>query len=128
MPEWRNQEPACSRSGVNSRLYNRFEMRWWIAAASSFFLITFASLKAQTSMPIGILRGDVIAWQGSPAAGELTVRSAQNTVYGCSYDYRTYVERDHWRISISSLAAGDPVELMADRRAGSSNCYLRTVQ
>jgi hypothetical protein len=82
------------------------------------------SLGAQTSMPVGIVRGSVVA----AGAGQLTIRNGQNTVYGCSYDSRTYFERNHWPIAAAALAAGDPVEVLADRKSGSENCYARTVQ
>jgi Domain of unknown function (DUF5666) len=86
-------------------------------------LLAGTTLCAQTRMPVGIVHGTLI----SAEAGELTVRNSQNAVYGCSYDGRTYFEREHQSISAGGLAAGDPVEVLADRRAGSS-CYARTVQ
>jgi hypothetical protein len=82
------------------------------------------SLGAQTIMPVGIVRGDVVSTQ----AGELTVRNTQNTVYGCFYDARTYFERNDQSVAVGSLAAGDPVEVVADRKPGSANCYARIVQ
>ncbi len=79
------------------------------------------SLGAQTSMPVGIIRGDVVSTQ----AGELTIRNNQNIVLGCFYDARTYFERDRQSIVAGGLVAGDPVEVVADR---TPNCYARTVQ
>ncbi len=86
-----------------------------------------AVLHAQTRMPIGILNGRFVAWSGSSASGVLTVRNAQNTIYSCRYDARTYVERSNEPIAITGLAANDPVEVLADRLAGSSACYTRMV-
>lgn len=83
-----------------------------------------ASLGAQTIMPVGFVRGDVV----STNAGELTIRNTQNAVLGCFYDARTYFERDRQSIAVAGLAAGDPVEVLADRKPGSPNCYARTVQ
>ena len=83
---------------------------------------------AQESMPRGIVRGTLAAWEGSAAAGALTVRKADGVVYGCSYDRHTYFERNHWLVRVSTLAAGDPVEVVADRRPGSSACYVRMLQ
>jgi hypothetical protein len=37
------------------------------------------------------------------------------------------MERDHGRIPVSSLNAGEKVEILADHRPGSSTCYARTV-
>jgi len=78
-------------------------------------------------MPIGIVRGDVVAWNGSTRSGELKIRNPENTVYACLYDGRTYFERDHQMIAVAGLAPGDPVEVVADRKPGSVTCYARTV-
>jgi hypothetical protein len=94
-------------------------MRWWASAV--FFLS--APVYGQSSMPVGILRGDVVSWNTT----ELMVRNSDNAIYTCSYDTRTYVERNHWPIRIANLAAGDAVEVMADHKFGSTNCYVRTV-
>jgi hypothetical protein len=83
---------------------------------------------AQESMPRGIVRGTLVAWEGSAAAGVLTVRNAEGAVYGCSYDRHTYFERNHWLVQVGTLAAGDPVEVVADRRPGLSACYVRMLQ
>lgn len=96
-------------------------MRW------PFLLPIALALRAQTAMPIGILRGSVISRTGTTASGELTVRNADNAVLACFYDAHTYFERDHNPIGAAGLAAGDPVEVVADRQAGSTACYARTV-
>jgi hypothetical protein len=83
---------------------------------------------AQESMPRGIVRGTLVAWEGSAAAGVLTVRNAEGAVYGCSYDRHTYFERNHRLVQVGTLAAGDPVEVVADRRPGLSACYVRMLQ
>jgi hypothetical protein len=86
-----------------------------------------AALSAQNRMPVGIVRGDVVAWQGNSTAGELQIKNPDNVVYDCQYDVRTYFERDLHRISVAGLRAGDPVEVVADRKPGTSVCYARTV-
>ena len=98
--------------------------RRWATA----ILLTSATGYAQISMPVGFVHGDVVAARGSAKAGELTIKDSADTLYGCSYDARTYAERDHWPVAVSRLAPGDPVEVMADRRAGSGNCYIRTIR
>src|SRR5258706_15006337 len=85
------------------------------------------ALSAQTRMPIGIVRGDVVSLQGTSAGGELKIKTPDDTVYACLYDVRTYFERDLHRIGISGLKPGEPVEVVADRTPGTSNCYARTV-
>ena len=83
---------------------------------------------AQESMPRGIVRGTLLAWEGSVAAGALTVRNADGMDYGCSYDPHTYFERDHWPVQVTRLAAGDRVEIVSDRKPGSRTCYVRMLQ
>ncbi len=85
------------------------------------------ALSAQTRMPIGIVRGDVVSLQGTSAGGELKIKTPEDAVYACLYDVHTYFERDLHRIGISGLRSGDPVEVVADRTPGTSNCYARTV-
>jgi hypothetical protein len=99
-------------------------MRCW----PSLLLLLSASLHAEESMPRGIVRGSLVSWEGAAGAGALTVRNADGLVSGCSYDRHTYFERNHWPVEITTLAAGDPVEVVADRRPGSSACYVRMLQ
>jgi hypothetical protein len=90
-------------------------------------LIAAGALGAQTRMPVGIVRGDVVSLQGSATSGELRIKTPDDTTYACLYDVRTYFERDLHRIGISGLKPGEPVEVVADRTPGTSNCYARTV-
>jgi hypothetical protein len=83
-------------------------MRW------PLLLLIGARLHAQTAMPTGIVRGDVV----SRTATELAVRNSSG-VYACFYDAHTYFERE--------LDTGDPVEVLADRQIGSPACYTRMV-
>ena len=94
-------------------------------------LLLFAlpcAIVAQENAPIGILRGDLVAWTGSQRAGELTFNNADNRLYQCSYDDKTYFERENQRISVSAAQKGDRLEILSDRRIGSDVCYARTVQ
>jgi hypothetical protein len=91
-------------------------MRW------TLLLLIGARLHAQSEMPVGvmsempvgIMRGEVV----SRTATELAVRNSSG-FYACFYDAHTYFER--------ALAAGDPVEVLADRQIGSTKCYTRMV-
>jgi hypothetical protein len=83
---------------------------------------------AQENAPIGILRGDLVAWAGSARTGEMTFRNADNRLYQCSFDDKTYFERENQRISIAATQKGDRVEILSDHRIGSDACYARTVQ
>jgi hypothetical protein len=80
-------------------------------------------LHAQEAMPVGFVRGSLLSWQGSAASGTLTVRRADGAVYDCSYDAQTLFQRDQWPIHVADLNAGEPVEVLSDRR--SRVCYAR---
>jgi hypothetical protein len=83
---------------------------------------------AQESAPIGIVRGDLLAWSGTVARGELVFRNADARVFQCSFDERSYFERSNQRISVATLNRGDRVEVLADHKIGSGICYARIVQ
>jgi hypothetical protein len=87
-----------------------------------------AAAGAQENAPIGILRGDLVAWSGTARAGVLTFRIADNRLLECGFDDKTWFERENERIVISAMRAGDHLELVADHKAPSTNCYARTVQ
>jgi hypothetical protein len=87
-----------------------------------------AVVAAQENAPIGILRGDLVAWSGTARAGVLTFRNSENHVLTCSFDNLTWFEHENSRVVISGLQAGDHLELVADRKPPSANCYARTVQ
>lgn len=72
-------------------------------------------------MPIGILRGSLIAWQG----GSLSVRQANGTVYDCAYDNHTLFQRNEWPIQSTDLNGGEPVEVLSDRTPVTRTCYVR---
>jgi hypothetical protein len=80
-------------------------------------------LHAQEVMPVGFVRGSLLSWQGSAASGSLTVQRADGAVYDCSYDAQTLFQRDQWPIHVADLNAGEPVEVLSDRRA--RVCYAR---
>src|SRR5262249_847875 len=99
-------------------------MRWRIIAV----FIGAASLQAQANMPVGIVHGRVVAGSGSSRSGELEIRNPESALYSCLFDARTYFERDRHATAVTALSAGDPVEVVADRRPGSVACYARIVQ
>jgi hypothetical protein len=86
-------------------------------------------------MPPGVFRGALLSRQGGDQAGDLTLRAQragahmdENTDLVCHYDAHTYVARDHHRIAVSSLNAGEPLEILANRKPGSQACYASMVQ
>jgi hypothetical protein len=92
-------------------------------------LFPLVPCQAQQTAPVGIIRGDLLAWSGNVRQGELVFRrGSDNQVYQCSFDERTYFERQNERINISSTSRGDQVEVLSDRKQGTGICYARTVQ
>jgi len=90
----------------------------------SLALLVFgAVLPAQETMPVGILRGSLIEWQG----GSLSVRQANGAVYDCFYDQHTLFQRNEWPIQSTDLNAGEPVEVLSDQLPGTHTCYVRMV-
>lgn len=90
-------------------------------------LLLAAVLGAQGPAPVGIVRGTFVSFDGTPVRGDMQVRTADDHVYQCSYDARTFFDRDNQRISIPGIAHGERVELVADRPDGPDTCYARTV-
>src|SRR5258708_1089583 len=90
-------------------------------------LLAAAGATAQESAPSGFLRGQLLSWTGTPRAGEFTFQASENHVYFCSYDEKTYFEREKRHITIAGTEKGDRLELVSDQRQGSTVCYARTV-
>src|SRR4029077_14898663 len=88
-------------------LYTREMNRRAITLLAGLVLAMAAA--AQESAPAGILRGDLEACSGNGGSGELTFRNADNRVYQCAYDDKTYFERENQRISVLATEKGDPV-------------------
>jgi hypothetical protein len=92
-------------------------------------LATAGPLATQENGPIGILRGDLVSWSGTAQAGSLTFRNADNRLLQCSFDDKTWFERENEHIALSGARVGDHLEIVADRKqASAATCYARTVQ
>jgi hypothetical protein len=48
-------------------------------------------------------------------------------MYSCSYDDKTYMERDSRRIAIANAEKGDRLEIVSDYKRDSMVCYARLV-
>src|SRR3954470_11683961 len=83
---------------------------------------------AQENAPIGIVRGDLVEWDGETTQGDIVVRTPPDRIYTCHFDGFTYLERDGQRIGLNALKAGDRLELVTDHKPGSQRCYARTVR
>jgi hypothetical protein len=77
--------------------------------------------------PIGIVRGELLTWQATAGAGELDLKTPEGHVYQCSFDKKTYFERDNQLVTAGAMKAGDRLEIVSDRKPGSQLCYARTV-
>jgi hypothetical protein len=89
-------------------------------------LVVVAAALGQQA-PIGILRGDLVTWKAAGLAGQLNVKTIEGHVYQCTYDAKTYFERDNQRVAPGAMSEGDRLEIVSDRRPGSDTCYARTV-
>ena len=90
-------------------------------------LWTAVAAWAQENAPSGFLRGDLVSWTGTRSGQFVFRAAAADRIYSCSYDDKTYIERDNQRITLALAQTGDRLELVSDRRLGSSVCYARTV-
>ncbi len=94
----------------------------------TLLLFVGTALQAQVSAPIGILRGELLEWQGSAKEGELAIRTPESQVYSCHFDSFTYLERDNQRLGFGGVKTGDKVEVVADHKPGTTRCYVRTLR
>ena len=89
--------------------------------------ILLFELWAQPAPP-AFLRGDFVEMKGSDIKGEFGVRTAENQVYRCQFDERTWFESNKLRINASALQSGDHLEVVSDRsKLSPGGCYARTV-
>src|SRR5437879_5267611 len=98
-------------------------MSW--AKAGIGIMIATAALWAQENAPVGLLRGDFLSWTGTPRKGQFLFQAAGNRIYYCSFDDKTYMEREGRRIEIAQK--GDRLEIVSDRGPDSMACYARLV-
>ena len=90
-------------------------------------IVAFPAM-AQENAPVGIVRGDLVEWDGNKVEGDILVRIPPDRLYTCHFDGFTYMERDGQRIGMAILKAGDRLELVTDRKPGSQRCYARTLR
>jgi hypothetical protein len=61
------------------------------------------------------------------AAGEFSIRAADNRVLRYQFDHKTYVEREERLIEAARLVAGEKVEVLSDSVPGYPLRYARTI-
>jgi hypothetical protein len=94
---------------------------------SALCLMLATAALAQENAPSGFLRGMLLSWSSVSDGGAFTFVASENRVYSCSYDRKTYMERDNQRATFADAQKGDRLEIVTDRQPGSSLCYARTV-
>ena len=83
---------------------------------------------AQENGPTGIIRGDLLEWTGTSSLGDLSIRTSADKVYSCHFDGFSYMERDNTRVGFGGIKVGDKLEIIADRKPGTTRCYARTIR
>jgi hypothetical protein len=84
------------------------------------FVLTIG-LMAEELAPIGIVRGVLIQCD----ATHLTVGDEDNREFRFVTDGRTFIERDHQRVSCAKLRTGDRMEIVSDRSSEPGARYAR---
>jgi hypothetical protein len=92
-----------------------------------WLLALLAPLGAASEMPSGIFHGKLTALDGTAAAGEFSAQDADGASFSCGYDARSYFELNKARVPATNMQPGDPLEVLADRKPGTRNCYARIV-
>jgi hypothetical protein len=91
-------------------------------------VLVFAALAAgQSRNASPLIRGVLIDRDGHAAAGQFSVRAADDRVFHYRFDAKTYVERENRLIEVAQLAPGDKVEVLSDEGPASALRYARTV-
>ncbi|HEY2845278.1 MAG TPA: hypothetical protein VGJ09_16565 [Bryobacteraceae bacterium] len=98
------------------------------ASAVIAALLVAAPMGLAADMAKGLFHGNMVSWEGSPAKGILLARTTAGVVEGCGYDSLSYLELSRQRITVAKLEPGDPLEIIADHKPGSRDCYIRMLQ
>ncbi len=75
-----------------------------------------------------VVRGVLLERDPQCAAGEFSVRGADNQVFRYKFDAKTYVERESQLIDVARLHLGEKVEVVSDSLPGLFLRYARTIQ
>jgi hypothetical protein len=86
-------------------------------------MILACGLMAEELAPIGIVRGVLVGCD----ATHITIGDEDNHTFKFVTDARTFIERDHQRVSCSKLRAGDRMEIVSDRSNEAGSRYARLV-
>lgn len=82
----------------------------------------------QLRPPLGILRAELLSWDGAWNDGVLQLRLESGSDYSCAFNSRTFFERDRTRISPGRLRPGDKLHVVSDRTSPNAKCFARMVK
>ncbi len=80
---------------------------------------------AQEAPRLAILRGMLIEVEQNGAAGDFSLRAADQRVWRCRFDANTWFERNLTKAEPAEFRPGDWVEMIGD--ANGQSCYAATV-
>jgi hypothetical protein len=89
------------------------------------FLASAAAAQTRNASPL--IRGVLIERDARAAAGQFTVRAADDRLFHYRFDAKTYVEREARLIDVARLAPGDKVEVLSDEGPATALRYARTI-
>jgi hypothetical protein len=90
-------------------------------------LLLVGALTAAAQVPPAALVRGVLLECDRKAAGEFSIRAADNHVLRYHFDGKTYVERQNRMIDMQGLAPGEKLEVLSDSVPDSLLRYARTV-
>ncbi len=96
------------------------------AVVLSIVIAAFGATEEEA--PVGIVRGKLLEVRTSVQPATFTLQAQPDRTYACHYDAHTYIEREGQRVTMAALRAGDPLEVIADRKLGAGLCYARTIR
>ena len=82
----------------------------------------------QSKAPLGIVRAELLSWEGSWDGGLLRLKLDTGGDYACAFDARSLFERDRVRISPGRLRPGDRLEVISDRTSQATTCFARMIK
>jgi hypothetical protein len=94
---------------------------------AGLILMFVLPILGQDEGPIGVLRGDALDRQGTSIAGSIVFKTEGGREYRCHYDNYSYLERDGERIGAGAIKTGDHLEIVADHKSSSKDCYARSI-
>src|ERR1700676_970356 len=99
----------------------------WCARAGFAFVFVTTMGWTQENAPAGLLKGAFLSFTGTPRGGQFIFQSSGDQLYSCTYDDKTYIERESRLITIAGAKTGDRLRVVSDYKDDSMVCYARLV-